>query len=172
MADNQREESPSGADMGSNPGSGPNEGGGAWTTANEGRVSQGEVRLGGSGHGEGAEGTYRGMAGSQAHGVVPTGESNVSQGLSGQDGGSGGTNMDAGPLPQVAGGQAEPEYTPSRHGGERYTVEEGDTLETLAARFYGSASEWERIAEANEDKLGMNHLLYPGQELAIPGRQP
>lgn len=159
-------------DTSSNLSSGPNEGGGAWTTANEGRVSQGKAPEGGSGRGaEQAEGTYRGMAGSQAHGVVPTGETNVSQGMSGGRGGSTGTNMDPGPLPQIARGQAEPEYTPSQQGGQQYTVEEGDTLETIAARFYGSAAEWERIAEANEDKLGMNHLLYPGQELAIPGRQ-
>ncbi|MCK9519223.1 MAG: LysM peptidoglycan-binding domain-containing protein [Dehalococcoidia bacterium] len=105
---------------------GPNEGGGAWTTENEGRAPSSKEPAG----------TYRGMAGSQAHGVVPAAESNVSEGMS--------------------------------SGARHYTVEDGDTLETIAARFYGSAAEWERIAEANQDKLGLNNLLYPGQELTVP----
>lgn len=52
--------------------------------------------------------------------------------------------------------------------GQHYTVEDGDTLQSLAARFYGSSQEWQRIYEANTDRLSNPDLVYPGQELVIP----
>ncbi len=82
---------------------------------------------------------------------------------------SGGTNSDPGPLPQVERGELELQYAAGTvPEGERYTVADGDSLQTIAARFFGSALEWERIYEANNDRLGNPDHLYPGQELVIP----
>ena len=64
----------------------------------------------------------------------------------------------------------EPQY-PDRTPGETYTVQDGDTLQTIAARFYGTVDEWQRVFEANQDRVSNPDLLYPGQELSIPGRQ-
>lgn len=61
----------------------------------------------------------------------------------------------------------EPQYQPEQ-GGETYTVRDGDTLQTIAARFYGSVEEWERLYLANEDRVSNPDMLYPGQELSIP----
>lgn len=127
-------------------GSGPNEGGGAWTSENAGQPTEGSVLAGSDPGGGGA------MAGGGASG-------NFSEA----------TNSDPGQLPQVERGelQLQNEDMPVE-GGQTYTVEDGDTLHTLAARFYGSALEWERIYQANSDKLSNPDLIYPGQELLIP----
>ena len=49
-----------------------------------------------------------------------------------------------------------------------YTVVSGDTLSGIAQRFYGDASAYMRIFEANRDKLNDPNLIHPGQELVIP----
>ncbi len=42
-------------------------------------------------------------------------------------------------------------------------------LQSLAARFYGSATEWQRLYEANRDVLGDDpNLPPPGTELLVP----
>ena len=122
------------------------EGGGAGTSGNVGRPTEGSV-LAGSDPGAGGA-----MTGGPANGI--SGEA---------------TNSDPGPLPQVERGelQLQNEDMPAQDG-QTYTVEDGDTLHTLAARFYGSALEWERIYQANSDKLSNPDLIYPGQELVIP----
>jgi nucleoid-associated protein YgaU len=52
---------------------------------------------------------------------------------------------------------------------ERHVVEEGETLQSLAARFYGSAREWRRLYEANREVLGEDpNLPRPGVELRVP----
>ena len=53
--------------------------------------------------------------------------------------------------------------------GERtYTVEKGDNLSTIAKQFYGKASAWPRIFEANRDQLDDPDRIKPGQVLKIP----
>jgi polar amino acid transport system substrate-binding protein len=53
-------------------------------------------------------------------------------------------------------------------GGE-YTLKAGDTLADIARTVYGSASQWNIIYYANQDRLGNNAtLLVPGQLLRIP----
>lgn len=49
-----------------------------------------------------------------------------------------------------------------------YTVQKGDTLWAIAARFYGKGSEYAKIYEANGDKISNPNLIYPGQVLTLP----
>jgi nucleoid-associated protein YgaU len=44
----------------------------------------------------------------------------------------------------------------------------GETLETLARRFYGDASQAQRIWEANRDRLRSPELVVSGMELRLP----
>ena len=53
-------------------------------------------------------------------------------------------------------------------GGRRYTVQPGDSLSAIAQRFYGRANEYNKIFEANRDKLSDPNQIRPGQELVIP----
>lgn len=52
--------------------------------------------------------------------------------------------------------------------GGSYTVQSGDTLSAIAARVYGDASQYQRIYEANRDKLSSPDRIAPGQQLRIP----
>jgi nucleoid-associated protein YgaU len=53
--------------------------------------------------------------------------------------------------------------------GERtHTVESGDTLSHIAKQFYGKASKWSAIFEANRDQLDNPDRIFPGQVLKIP----
>jgi nucleoid-associated protein YgaU len=49
---------------------------------------------------------------------------------------------------------------------QTYTVQRGDTLSAIARRFYGHASEYRRIAAANN--IANPDLIHPGQQLVIP----
>lgn len=49
-----------------------------------------------------------------------------------------------------------------------YTVESGDTLSTISARFYGTPSRWIDIYQANRDRLASENALRVGQEIRIP----
>ena len=49
-----------------------------------------------------------------------------------------------------------------------YTVEKGDTLSKIAKEFYGDASKYPVIFEANTPMLKDADLIYPGQVLRIP----
>ena len=49
-----------------------------------------------------------------------------------------------------------------------YTVAKGDTLAHIAKHFYGKASRWREIFEANRDQLDDPDRIYPGQVLKIP----
>jgi nucleoid-associated protein YgaU len=53
--------------------------------------------------------------------------------------------------------------------GETYTVAEGDTLATIAERFYGDPSLWRRIYDANRSTIGENpDNVRIGATLQIP----
>ena len=54
----------------------------------------------------------------------------------------------------------------------RYTVQRGDTLSSIAQRFYGSAGDWNRLYAANRSVLRDADMIFPGQVLAIPGQLP
>ena len=49
-----------------------------------------------------------------------------------------------------------------------YTVLKGDTLSRIAKHFYGKASNWKPIFEANRDQLKDPDKIFPGQVLKIP----
>jgi LysM repeat protein len=54
----------------------------------------------------------------------------------------------------------------------RYTVQRGDTLSSIAQRFYGSTGDWNRLFAANRSVLRNPNMIFPGQVLAIPGHLP
>ena len=67
------------------------------------------------------------------------------------------------PQPQVqqaAGSQSQTRKT--------YTVKSGDTLSKIAKEQYGDANDYNKIFEANRDKLDNPDKIQVGQELVIP----
>jgi nucleoid-associated protein YgaU len=54
------------------------------------------------------------------------------------------------------------------HGFSQREVVAGDTLSAIAQQFYGDASLWPRIFEANRDQIFDPDLIFPGQTLRIP----
>ena len=50
----------------------------------------------------------------------------------------------------------------------RYTVKSGDTLSQISRQFYGDASEYIKIFNANRSILKDANTITPGQELVIP----
>lgn len=50
-------------------------------------------------------------------------------------------------------------------GGQTYTVQSGDSLSKIGER-YGVS--WQKIFDANRDKLDNPDKIFPGQELTIP----
>ena len=49
-----------------------------------------------------------------------------------------------------------------------YTVQPGDTLSSIARKFYGRYSAWNIIKEANQTVLANGTTLKPGLKLTIP----
>ena len=50
-----------------------------------------------------------------------------------------------------------------------YVVVKGDSLSKIAKREYGDANKWRTIYEANKELIRDPDLIYPGQELKVPG---
>jgi nucleoid-associated protein YgaU len=65
---------------------------------------------------------------------------------------------------------ASPGASPSPAGGEQtYTVEAGDTLATVADKFYGDSTAWRKIYDANKSAIGDDpDKLKVGTQLRIP----
>ena len=63
-----------------------------------------------------------------------------------------------------AGGTPAADTSPSTF----YTVEPGDSLGKIAQQFYGNASEYMKIFEANQPMLENPDKIFPGQSLRIP----
>jgi nucleoid-associated protein YgaU len=55
-------------------------------------------------------------------------------------------------------------------GEQTYTVAKGDTLSHIAKQFYGKASHWHGIYDANRDQLDDPDKIFPGQVLKIPAQ--
>jgi LysM repeat protein len=49
-----------------------------------------------------------------------------------------------------------------------YTVEPGDTLASIAQRFYGSDSDWTWLYKANAGEIANPNDIFPGEVLQIP----
>jgi LysM repeat protein len=52
--------------------------------------------------------------------------------------------------------------------GRTHEVKKGDTLSAIAKQYYGKASDYPRIFDANRDILKDPDKIYPGQMLKIP----
>jgi tetratricopeptide (TPR) repeat protein len=52
--------------------------------------------------------------------------------------------------------------------GRIHTVAKGDTLQSLAYRYYGTRAAWDKIYQANRNSLATKDQLKLGQELVIP----
>ena len=51
---------------------------------------------------------------------------------------------------------------------EFYTIKKGDTLSKIAKQYYGNASKYPVIFEANREVIKNPDLIYPGQVVRIP----
>ena len=51
---------------------------------------------------------------------------------------------------------------------ELYVIQKGDTLGKIAKQFYGKASAYMKIFEANRGVIENPDLIYPGQAIRIP----
>lgn len=58
--------------------------------------------------------------------------------------------------------------TPAPKAATSYTVGKGDSLWNIAKLTYGDGSQYQRILEANKDKIKNPALIYPGQTLILP----
>ena len=56
-------------------------------------------------------------------------------------------------------------------GGQQYTVKSGDTLSKIAKQFYGEASKYNQIFEANRNILKNADEIQVGQVLVIPAEK-
>ena len=60
------------------------------------------------------------------------------------------------------------EAPPPEEQAEFYEIVSGDTLSGIAKRYYGDASAYTRIFEANRDIISDPNKIYPGQKIRIP----
>jgi nucleoid-associated protein YgaU len=61
--------------------------------------------------------------------------------------------------------------TPAAPAAERveyYEIKSGDTLSAVAKQYYGKASAYTRIFEANRELIKDPNKIYPGQKIRIP----
>jgi nucleoid-associated protein YgaU len=49
-----------------------------------------------------------------------------------------------------------------------HTVVKGESLWQIAKKYYGSGQDFNKIYEANKDKIKKAELIYPGQKLVLP----
>jgi nucleoid-associated protein YgaU len=49
-----------------------------------------------------------------------------------------------------------------------YTIKSGESLSKIAKDFYRNAGEWQKIYQANKDKIKDPNMIYPGQKIIIP----
>ena len=61
------------------------------------------------------------------------------------------------------------EKKPRREGAHRtYVVQPGDTLFRVAEKFYGDATQWKRIREANRTRIDPDGRIRAGQIIVVP----
>lgn len=51
-----------------------------------------------------------------------------------------------------------------------YTVKQGDTLSSIAQRFYGSAQDWTLLLQANRSVIKNPNAIFPGEVLSVPDK--
>lgn len=62
----------------------------------------------------------------------------------------------------------EPKPEEPEEKAEIYEIVSGDTLGGIAKKYYGNASKYMRIFEANKDIISDPNKIYPGQKIRIP----
>jgi len=62
----------------------------------------------------------------------------------------------------------EPKPEEPEEKAEIYEIVSGDTLGGIAKRYYGNASKYTTIFEANRDIISDPNKIYPGQKIRIP----
>jgi nucleoid-associated protein YgaU len=62
----------------------------------------------------------------------------------------------------------EPKPEEPEEKAEIYEIVSGDTLGAIAKRYYGNASKYVKIFEANKDIISDPNKIYPGQKIRIP----
>jgi LysM repeat protein len=53
-----------------------------------------------------------------------------------------------------------------------YTVRPGDTLSSIAQRFYGHSADWQFLYQVNRSVLSNPNVIFPGQVLNVPFDPP
>jgi len=51
---------------------------------------------------------------------------------------------------------------------EDYKVQKGDTLQKISEKFYGTTKKWNKIFEANKDKIKAPDKIRVGQTICVP----
>lgn len=64
--------------------------------------------------------------------------------------------------------QSKPAAKPANAYAQVHEVVKGDTLGKIAAKYYGDASLYMTIFEANKNQLKDPNKIFPGQKLVIP----
>jgi len=73
------------------------------------------------------------------------------------------------PAEKAAAPDSEPEKKETKiSGGRTYVVQKGDTLFSIARKFYKSSSRWKEIRDANKAQVGDGTKLKSGETLVIP----
>lgn len=81
---------------------------------------------------------------------------------------AGGTSLGAGAGAGMSIGGHDGQTRVADEGFESYTVRKGDTLSGIAQHFYGKASHWHQIFEANRGSISDPDKIREGQVLRIP----
>jgi LysM repeat protein len=86
----------------------------------------------------------------------------------------GGAHVSAGPRGAAA--VTEQAYTDAlvihHEQARHYTVRPGDTLSSIAQRFYGSTADWRLLYEANRSVIRNPDVIFPGEVLSLPSGPP
>jgi LysM repeat protein len=53
-----------------------------------------------------------------------------------------------------------------------YTVRSGDSLSTIAERYYHNASDWQYLYHENGNKISNPNDIYPGEKIQVPASAP
>ena len=74
----------------------------------------------------------------------------------------------AGNVQQVGEVKVEGQQAALDDGTQYYIIKAGDTLSAIAKQFYGDASKYPRIFDANREVIKDADLIFPGQKIRIP----
>ena len=68
----------------------------------------------------------------------------------------------------VGGPHQHAHATPEQANEEYYVIQRGDTLSHIAKRYFGNASDWRRLFEANREVIEDPDKIFPGQKIRVP----